>query len=148
MSFMAISEFLYTLCKGFKKTFGYKCWELKFILIDANIFLKFARILLVFQKVLSDWFLLDISVAQIIEMFLKSRIFSCTSFFFRFNLTFIINSLTVKCENWKCIDRRHQKINQIFKSFFDVPNIESLFFEKSMSYTHNFSSRLPIKVKL
>jgi len=130
MSFMAISEFLYThFVKALKKKIGYKCWELKFILINTNIFLKFARIL-VFQKVLSDWFLLDTSVAKIIKMFLKSRIFSCTSFFMRSNLTFNINSLTVKCEDWKCIDRRHQKINQIFLKLFIVPNIESPFFLK------------------
>jgi len=138
MSFMAISEFLYThFVKALKKKFGYNCWELKFILINTSIFLKFARIL-VFQKVLSDWFLLDTSVAKIIKMFLKSRIFSCTSFLFRFNLTFNINSLTVKCENWKCIDRRHQKINQILKSCLLFPILKAFFLKINELYTQFF----------
>jgi len=51
MSFMAISEFLYThFVKALKEKIGYKCWELKFILINANIFLKFARVLVSFSK--------------------------------------------------------------------------------------------------
>ena len=130
MSFMAISEFLYThFVKALKKKIGYKCWELKFILINTNIFLKFARIL-VFQKVLSDWFLLDISVVKIIKMFLKSRIFSCTSFFFRSNLTFNINSLTVKCAKLKMYWQKASKNKPDFlESRLLFPISKAFFFE-------------------